>query len=288
MIRKLLFAIAVLLTAGLASAQPNLNYSFARDKEGVPIIGRGLRPTVTAEMGIPPGTPFYDTSTFLLYYWSGSAWTATGLSGLTSSGTAFTSTLPLTIPNGTAVAPALSFAANANWGLHSAASYISVSVGGTPTSVWTNNGIGINGGKTLAFTTGDPTATGNDVILARDSAATLQIGSDSGTATAQTIKGPDSTTADIAGATLNIAGGNGTAGNGAGGNLALMGGTPTGTGEPGGVIIIDRGTRPTCGAGIRGMLWYDQGGAGVADTFTICAKQAAGDTYAWRTAATIP
>lgn len=79
--KKTLALIAVLLVAALAWTQTNQSYSFVRGREGTPILGAGIRPTVTAEMGIPPGTPFFDTSTFLLYYWSGSAWTATGLSG---------------------------------------------------------------------------------------------------------------------------------------------------------------------------------------------------------------
>lgn len=47
------------------------------------------------------------------------------------------------------------------------------------------------------------------------------------------------------------------------------------------------GSKPTCDSSIRGMVWYVQGGAGVADTVEICAKAAA-DTYAWRSMATIP
>lgn len=47
------------------------------------------------------------------------------------------------------------------------------------------------------------------------------------------------------------------------------------------------GSRPTCASGIRGTLWYVQGGAGVADTIDICAKAAA-DTYAWNALAVIP
>lgn len=79
--KKTLALIAVLLVAAVAWTQVNQSYSFVRSREGVPVFGSGIRPTVTAEMGVPPGTPFFDTSTFLLYYWSGSAWTATGLSG---------------------------------------------------------------------------------------------------------------------------------------------------------------------------------------------------------------
>lgn len=40
------------------------------------------------------------------------------------------------------------------------------------------------------------------------------------------------------------------------------------------------GSKPTCASGIRGTLWYVQGGSGVADTSEVCAKSTA-DTYAW-------
>ena len=79
---KRVLAVLVLILAGaVAWTQVNQSYSFVRSREGVPVFGTGLRPTVTAEMGIPPGTPFFDTSTYLLYHWSGSAWTAGAISG---------------------------------------------------------------------------------------------------------------------------------------------------------------------------------------------------------------
>lgn len=40
------------------------------------------------------------------------------------------------------------------------------------------------------------------------------------------------------------------------------------------------GSKPACAAGIRGTVWYVAGGAGVADTFEVCRKDAA-DAYAW-------
>lgn len=41
------------------------------------------------------------------------------------------------------------------------------------------------------------------------------------------------------------------------------------------------GTEGTCDASNRGRLVMVQGGAGVADTFRVCSKDAA-DAYAWR------
>lgn len=38
--------------------------------------------------------------------------------------------------------------------------------------------------------------------------------------------------------------------------------------------------KPTCNAAHRGTIWYDPGGAGVADTLEVCRKDAA-DAYAW-------
>ncbi len=42
------------------------------------------------------------------------------------------------------------------------------------------------------------------------------------------------------------------------------------------------GPKPTCDATQRGRVWYVAGGAGVADTFEVCKKDAA-DSYAWTT-----
>lgn len=47
------------------------------------------------------------------------------------------------------------------------------------------------------------------------------------------------------------------------------------------IRIDDTGAQPTCDAGIQGMFWYEEGGAGVKDTVDVCAKDAA-DAYAWR------
>jgi len=42
------------------------------------------------------------------------------------------------------------------------------------------------------------------------------------------------------------------------------------------------GTEPTCDESARGLIWTVAGGAGVADTVKVCAKDA-GDAFAWRT-----
>lgn len=60
-----------------------------------------------------------------------------------------------------------------------------------------------------------------------------------------------------------------------------------GSASSGGGLQLTTGTRPTCSASTRGLIWYIAGGAGVADTAEICAKSSA-DAYAYRSIATIP
>jgi hypothetical protein len=53
-----------------------------------------------------------------------------------------------------------------------------------------------------------------------------------------------------------------------------------------GIRLRTDGVKPTCGdVGTRGALWFVEGGAGVADTFEACMKNAA-DVYAWVALAT--
>jgi hypothetical protein len=208
--------------------------------------------------------------------------------GTSFSGGGGTFTGPILLPDGSRTAPSVSFSEDAVQGFYRSGTttvYADASADiwwtGVSTIVMRNNG-------TYGFSSGTTVGSSPDVILGRDAAATLQLGADAATATDQTIKGPDSTGAGQPGAILNIKGGDATSGNANGGQLALRGGAKVGTGEPGAVSIIDTGTKPTCDSARRGSIWYDQGGAGVADTFEVCAKQAAGDTYAWRALATIP
>ena len=55
----------------------------------------------------------------------------------------------------------------------------------------------------------------------------------------------------------------------------------------GGGVQLTSGSKPTCNAANRGLIWYTAGGAGVADTAEICAKSSS-DSYAYRSIATIP
>lgn len=52
-----------------------------------------------------------------------------------------------------------------------------------------------------------------------------------------------------------------------------------------GIDIGDQGTKPTCDSSVRGNMWFEEGGAGVADTWEICCKNAA-DAYVWSASGT--
>lgn len=69
------------------------------------------------------------------------------------------------------------------------------------------------------------------------------------------------------------------------GSISATGGVTAGStisGAAGLRINTDGGgSKPACGSSIRGFVWYVQSGAGVADTFEVCTKDAA-DAYAWR------
>ena len=187
-----------------------------------------------------------------------------GVAELTSSGTAITSTVPISLPAGSASATSLNFG-TANTGFYGSNADFRFAIGGTLV-LWGDSTAGITANR-IRFNFAS-----SDTFIGRgDAANDLQLGSDAATAANQTLSAADSTGASQTGAQLQLAGGTGGAG-----------------GEPGAVAIVDGGTKPTCAAGIRGSIWYDAGGAGVADTFEVCAKQAAGDSYAWRALATIP
>lgn len=47
-------------------------------------------------------------------------------------------------------------------------------------------------------------------------------------------------------------------------------------------LQLGGGVLPTCDAASRGQFWYVPGGAGVADTVSVCAKDNT-DVYDWRT-----
>lgn len=50
----------------------------------------------------------------------------------------------------------------------------------------------------------------------------------------------------------------------------------------GGLRLNTTNSKPTCASAQRGTFWVTQGGAGVADTVTVCAKDSS-NAYSWRT-----
>ena len=166
---------------------------------------------------------------------------------------------PTKFGSGSASSPAVTFGGEAT-GFYHTAGTLYLSLSGTGRFRFGATGLDI-----YIDSSAIRLGTGSDLVIGRDAAAKLQLGADATTATAQTIKGPDSTGAGIAGGALILGSSSGGAG-----------------GERGPVRVEDGGTKPTCAAGIRGAIWYDAGGAGVADTFEVCRKDA-GDAYAWVT-----
>lgn len=134
---------------------------------------------------------------------------------------------------GSAAAPGLAFNGDTLIGFYRRnSSYIGVSVAGAEV-IALAQGAGVgqiiqqSGGILGWSSTTDP-GVGPDIILRRDAAATLQLGTDAATVTAQTIKAHDGSGTDKAGASLSINGGQST-GTGVGGalikNTSLTGST---------------------------------------------------------------
>jgi len=99
---------------------------------------------------------------------------------------------------------------------------------------------------------------GSDLIFTRASAATLQLGANAATATAQTLKAADSSTGGVAGA-----------------NLTLQGGTPGAGGTYGDVIFQASGGKSTTPGAIEGLTSILTNGA----TADVTAAQMRGQTH---------
>lgn len=66
------------------------------------------------------------------------------------------------------------------------------------------------------------------------------------------------------------------------GNVGINTATPTQKLEiNGGVRLNTTAGKPACDANVRGTQWFTNGNSGIADTFEVCAKDAA-NSYAWR------
>jgi hypothetical protein len=67
------------------------------------------------------------------------------------------------------------------------------------------------------------------------------------------------------------------------GNVGINTTTPSAALEVNGGIRLNTAiAKPACDSTTRGTTWFTQGGAGVKDSYEVCAKDAA-DAYAWRT-----
>jgi len=202
-----------------------------------------------------------------------------------------TMTGTLRVPSGAAATTALAIGA-VNTGFYEIASGIGLSLAGSTKYIVIGNDYRLDPSTVFGWSPVS-IATSLDTILGREAAATLQMGSDvNGAAVNQTFKAHDGITGtDVSGANLTIAAGRGT-GAGTGGTLifqtAPVGSTGTTaqtlatvlTLPKSGGLQVATGTKPTCEAATRGTLYYVAGGAGVADTYEACRKDA-GDSYAW-------
>jgi hypothetical protein len=100
-----------------------------------------------------------------------------GTAGLSSSGTAITSTVPLLLPDGSAGAPSLAFASDTDTGFYRDSDPY-LTYGGTPIMGWKagNASIVISSAYSLSFGSGANARTASpDTILARDAANTLAL-----------------------------------------------------------------------------------------------------------------
>ena len=230
-----------------------------------------------------PGLAGAQSSSFIQYYPSA------GLATMTGTATATTSTVPILIPDGTVTAPGFAFSAQPTVGLYRSGTSFWV-IGGPASAKKiafdiASGYIRLYNAGVFSFGSSSDAEGIPDLMLTREAAATLQLGVDAATATAQAIKGADSTGANVTGGNLTLRAGAGTAGNATGGQLILGGGVNAGSGERGAVAIEDGGTKPTCAVGLRGSVWYDAGGAGVADTSEMCVHKS-DNSYAWVALAT--
>lgn len=99
--KKVILSAVVLLASTTTFAQvtdligPTGNYTILKDSQGRTIVGMGVRPTASQNLGITMGTPFYSAPDFAWYWYTGSDWTSTNASP-TFTGTV---TLAATVPS---------------------------------------------------------------------------------------------------------------------------------------------------------------------------------------------
>lgn len=101
---------------------------------------------------------------------------SSGTAGLTSSGTAITSTVPILLADGTAAAPSLAIASDSNTGFYFSpgAGYLAYSYNGTERAAFAEaSGLYFNSSFRVGWCPGAPTAGSCDLFLSRDATAVL-------------------------------------------------------------------------------------------------------------------
>lgn len=147
---------------------------------------------------------------------------ATFTNGITAGASTFTGAV--SHPNGTIALPSVTFTSDTGSGLSFVNTGLATSAGGsigTFLQVNTTKGLALR--STIPLSWGSTTAINTDaadLFLFRDSANTLQIGTDSATPAAQTIKGADGSGSNIAGGAVRHDGGYST-GTAAGGPVII-------------------------------------------------------------------
>ncbi len=143
--------------------------------------------------------------------------------------------------DGSAALPAYGFSNSAGTGFYRNGASIVVTSAGTAVQVLAGGAsapdLTLRSDSRLGFSsTTDPTLAA-DTYITRDSARVFILGAHTGSASAQTLRANDSTSATVAGAALTIKGGAGTSGVANGGNLNLSGGDKSSTGTVGNVVV---------------------------------------------------
>jgi filamentous hemagglutinin family protein len=138
------------------------------------------------------------------------------------------------MPIGTAGHPSISAESFPTTGFYiDASGYIDYAISGSRYGLFNHNGISL-------YTNSAKLSMGLslDLVLARDAAAILQLGTDAGTPVAQMLKAHDATGDDVAGASLTIAGGQGTD-TGIGGSVKIAT-APAGASGSNAGTLVDR------------------------------------------------
>ena len=168
--RRLIFAISLLMIPCAVSAQPALNQTRGMQLFYAPIV-------------INPGGQYIGTTGV-----------ATG---------------PIYLPDGTAAAPAAAFTSHPSTGFYGNAggTQPSITIGGVVVANFDSNSVEFANNILLSWSSTSVATGSGDLFLSREAPAVLKLGLDAAGVTPQTLKGPDRITSDGVGGNLTIAGG---------------------------------------------------------------------------------